>query len=393
MTDAPLSPVAAEERLLHVDVLRAIALFGVLIVNLLTEFRVSIFTQFFGPADGSPIDRAIDRVVSIGIESKAFILFSLLFGVGLAIQLDRAALRGRAFLPHAARRLGILLAIGLAHLLLVWNGDILTEYAVAGLIALTFLRAPTRVLFAIAVVALVVFVAPLPYPAPFASDDAMAAHVATANRIYAHGTFGDVLAFRIHELPPILALDFGALPRTIGLFALGMWAWRVGIIERPHDHVRLLATVAIVGITIGMAGTLGASRAPSWESVIAESSAIVLGLGYAAAFLVAFERPIVRRALRALAPLGRTALTNYLAQSVVLGFVFYGYGLGQFGAMSVTRAAILGVAVYAAQAMVSALWLARFQFGPVEWLWRSATYGAWQAMAVSRRPSAGAKAD
>jgi uncharacterized protein len=390
MTSASLSPVAGEERLVHLDVLRAIALFGVLMVNLLTEFRVSIFTQFFGPADGSSLDRGIDRVVSIGIESKAFILFSLLFGVGLAIQLDRAERRGRAFLPHAARRLGALLAIGLVHLVLVWNGDILAEYAVAGFVALAFLRAPRRVLFLIALVALVVFVAPLPYPAPFASDEAMTAHVAEASRVYAHGTLAEVQAFRVHELPPILALDFGALPRTIGLFALGMWAWRAGIVTRPRDHVRLLAGAAILGIAVGMIGTLGASIARSWETVVAEASAIVLGLGYGAAILLLYQQRSMRRALTLLAPLGRMALTNYLAQSILFGLVFYGYGLGQLGAMSVTRGAILGVVVYAGQAVASAWWLAHFQFGPVEWLWRSATYRAWQPM--RRRPASRAMA-
>jgi uncharacterized protein len=208
----------------------------------------------------------------------------------------------------------------------------------------------------------------------------MAAHVAAANRIYAHGTFAEVQAFRVRELPPILALDFGALPRTIGLFALGMWAWRAGVVTRPRDHRRLLAGAAIVGIAGGMLGTLDASMAGSWESVVAESSAIVLALGYAAAVLLAFERPSVRRALAPLAAPGRMALTNYLAQSIVFGLVFYGYGLGRFGAMPVSRAAILGLVVYAGQAAASTWWLARFRFGPVEWLWRSVTYGTWQPM-------------
>jgi len=209
----------------------------------------------------------------------------------------------------------------------------------------------------------------------------MAAHVAEANRVYAHGTLAEVQSFRVRELPPILALDLGALPRTVGLFALGMVSWRAGIVARPREHSRLLATIAIVGVAIGFAGTLGASSVPgAWESVVAESSAILLGLGYGATILLAFEREAMRRPLALLAPLGRMALTNYLAQSVVFGLVFYGYGLGRFGAMSVTQAALLGIGVYVAQAAASRWWLARFAFGPVEWLWRSATYGAWQPM-------------
>src|SRR5450432_4720813 len=96
-----LAPVAPDERLANLDSLRAVALFGVLMVNLLTEFRVSVFEQFMGGASGSSLDRAIDRAVALGIESKAFILFSFLFGVGLSIQFDRARRSGRAFGAHA----------------------------------------------------------------------------------------------------------------------------------------------------------------------------------------------------------------------------------------------------------------------------------------------------
>src|SRR6185369_6013267 len=105
--------------------------------------------------------------------------------------------------------------------------------------------------------------------------------------------------------------------------------------------------------------------------------------GYTAVVLLACERPSGRTLLAPLAPLGRMALTSYLTQSLAFGLIFYGYGFGWFGAMSVARAALLGVAFYAAQVAFSAWWLRRFQFGPVEWIWRSATYGAWQPMAVS----------
>ena len=86
------------------------------------------------------------------------------------------------------------------------------------------------------------------------------------------------------------------------------------------------------------------------------------------------------RVLSVLAPLGRMALTSYLTQSIVLGFIFYGYGLGLFGRLGDARAAAIGIALYIAQAVLSALFLRRCRFGPVEWLWRSFTYGAWQPM-------------
>src|SRR5688572_2567666 len=133
------SPVLPSDRIDAIDVLRGVALFGILAVNLITEFRVSIFQQFLPNMDvGSIADRAVESFVSVALESKAFSLFSLLFGVGLAIQFERLARNGSP-LRWLVRRLAVLLAFGLIHLLLIWNGDILTEYALAGFVALPFL--------------------------------------------------------------------------------------------------------------------------------------------------------------------------------------------------------------------------------------------------------------
>jgi uncharacterized protein len=390
------APVAATERLASLDVLRALALFGVLIVNLLTEFRVSIFEQFLGPAAGSPWDRRIDRAVAVAVESKAFVLFSFLFGVGLAIQVDRARRAGRAFGPQIARRLGTLLALGLVHLVVIWNGDILTEYAVAGAFVALLVGLPRPWLLAVAAILLVVYVSPLPFPDPFPTPDALALHVAEANRAYGGGGFATVLSFRIHELPPILALDLAVLPRTLALFALGGWAWRIGIFERPAEYRRLLGTTAGLGLLLGglasawIGGLLGDTQPglEAWRSLIDRLGPMALALGYGAGLLLLFELPIARRALAPFAPLGQMALTNYLSQSVIFGFVFYGYGLGQFGKMSMPRAALLGLLVYATQIAASAWWLRRFRFGPVEWVWRCATYKSWQPMRRGSRDQA-----
>ena len=379
----PLGPVAEDERLAALDVLRALALLGVLLVNLLTEFRVSVFEQFFGPTSGSQLDRAIDRFVKVAIEFKAFILFSFLFGVGLAIQFDRARRSRRAFGAHVVRRLAALLGIGLAHLVLVWNGDILTEYAIAGFLALPLLWSERAVL-PTALLLFAVRLAPLPFPEPFRSREAMRAHIELANALYAHGSFGTVEAFRIRELPAILALLLNVLPRTLGLFALGIGAYRAGAFAREGGRSPLVRTTAVVGLFAGGMGTLvttgvlGDVSLGAWDSFAFDVAAIALALGYGALLLVAYERRPARRVLDLFAPLGRMALTNYLMQSLVFGLVFYGYGLGRFGAMSVTHALLLGLGVYAAQVAASAWWLHRFRFGPVEWLWRSATYAAWQ---------------
>ena len=190
MTSPKGSPIALSERAIALDALRGVALFGVLLVNLLTIFRVSLFAQFL-PNAGPPESRAdhvVSRFLTIGLEFKAFTLFSLLFGVGLGAQHERTRGRGVAFGSYAARRLGFLLVLGLAHLFLVWNGDVLTLYAVLGILAAPLLGLSTRVLLVLAIALFGAHLVPLPFPPPFASFSALRHHVLEANRVYATGT-------------------------------------------------------------------------------------------------------------------------------------------------------------------------------------------------------------
>jgi uncharacterized protein len=399
------APTAPSERVAALDALRGAALLGVLVVNALTAFRVGAFERFAPAAHGGPgapgshaaraaagaLDAAIARAVSLGVESKAFILFSLLFGVGLAVQHERARARGGSFATYAARRLGALLAIGLVHLYLVWDGDVLALYAIVGVVAAACLRLPTRALAALSLLLFAVAVAPLPWPRPFATPEALAAHVDAARHVYPNGGFADVLAFRVREVAPMTALLVWSAPRTLALFLLGACAWRSRILLPPRRRGRFVALaagfipagLALVWAATSSSGAHALARGP-WGAVAAGWGAVILALGYGALVVATLDVPVLGRALASVAPLGRMALTSYLTQSIVLGFVFYGYGLGLFGRLG--EAAALGVAVvlYVAQAIASALWLRRYRFGPVEWAWRSFTYGALQPMRAAR---------
>ena len=385
------SPVSGSERAISLDALRGVALFGVLVVNLLTLFRVSLFAQFLpggGPQPAPGADYVVSRILAIALEFKAFTLFSLLFGIGLAAQHERIRARGVAFGSYAARRLGFLLVLGLAHLFLIWNGDVLTLYAVVGIVAVPLLGLSTRVLLALAVLCFAAHLAPLPFPPPFASVTALRHHVFEANQAYGAGTFGEALAFRIREVRPIAALLCWTTPRVLGLFLLGACAWRTGVFR--GEQRTLVRIVSVLGILIGGAMSWVVSTPSidvgSWRDVLSRSASLVLALGYAGAVVFAFEaRPRARRASAALgllAPLGRMALTSYLTQSIVASVLFYGWGFGLFGHIGDARVAAIGVTVFVVQAALSALWLRRYRFGPVEWVWRSFTYGERQPMRV-----------
>jgi uncharacterized protein len=374
-------PISPAERIDAIDVLRGIALLGVVAINVVTIFRVSIFQQFLFPKPPlslSPIDSAIETILTLAVDLKALALFSLLFGAGLAIQFERLAKSERRT-SLLVRRLIVLLVFGLIHLCLIWNGDILTEYALAGFIVLPFLFGP-RWLLAVAMLALLgLYLAMQVFPPPglWPGTAAIAQDVMDANRIYPTGSFLDVLAFRLRELPLFVSLHAFIFPRTIGLFLLGAFAWRTGILRNPSR--RLLFSIAAA--CIGLGAALMLCRSGGETRALAEPlGTILLALGYGAATIGIANLDSGKKLLGWAAPLGRMAFTNYLAQSLIFGWIFYGYGLGLFGRLGVASALAIGVAVYIGQVFFSAWWLRRYRYGPVEWLWRTLMYGVAQPM-------------
>ena len=383
-------PVAPSKRIHGIDVLRGLALLGVLIVNIVFEFRVSIFEQFFPAIDAEPtIDRALKHFLTAAVELKAFALFSLLFGVGLAIQFDRLAKN-----PHRlvllVRRLIVLLAIGAAHLFFVWNGDILVEYGVAGLIVLPFLFGPRWLVLVAAAAGLLLYLAMplLPPVVHFPSNAWILTHVAEARQVYGGGGFLEVLTFRIREIPAIFPLHLLIFPRTIALFLFGALAWRTGIFLCASEHRCLLLNLAMGGLFVGVGLTLVA-QGPAmfgWpplerlHKTVDRLGGVTLALGYAAIIIACVSLPIGQKKLAWAAPIGRMAFTNYLAQSLILGWIFYGYGLGLFGRLTATMAFAIGLGLYAVQVAFSSWWLTQYRYGPIEWLWRTLMYGARQPM-------------
>ncbi|MGJ5197291.1 DUF418 domain-containing protein [Bradyrhizobium sp. HKCCYLRH1030] len=314
----------------------------------------------------SPFNRSIEDGLARAVSMKAFALFSLLFGIGLAMQFDRIAPERR--IPLLLRRLLVLLAIGILHLTLLWNGDILTEYALAGLLVLPFLFAPSWLVIASSLTLLgLYFTGWLIHMLPLPSSAWMMHNVADAARVYAHGSFTQILVFRLSEISAIAPLHLWIFPRTLGLFLAGIVIWRSGLLrDMPHHRVMLLLTaLAALAVTIDAGASLATvSLALAYGALILSAASTIWGallLGWAA-------------------PVGRMAFTNYLMQSVIFGVVFYGYGLGLFGRLSVSLALGIGVAVYVLQMIASWCWLRLFQFGPIEWLWRSLMYNKLQPM-------------
>ena len=385
----PTAPL--ELRIDSIDTLRGIALFGVLAVNVVTEFRVSVFEQFMPAADrGGLMDHVVEQFIALALESKAFALFSFLFGVGLAVQFENLSRQGRA-LYWIGRRLVVLLLFGLAHLIFIWNGDILTEYAIAGLFAVPFLCGPRWLLAAAAIVLLLLYLNFPQLPAPVAWPDgaALQRHVAQANAIYPAGSISEIWHFSVSEIPMLLPLHVWVLPRTAALMMAGALVWRSGVLRRASKYRRGFAIAGWAGIAIGASITVGVHggaflRMGALSDTLNRVASMILAFGYGATVIALTQHPTTSRVLTVFGPIGRMAFTNYVMQSVLFGIIFFGYGFGLFGKAGAAIALALGVAVYIAQVIASRWWLRRFRFGPLEWLWRTFMYGERQPWRLSR---------
>lgn len=394
-------------RVVAIDVLRGLALFGVLSVNLMQEFRVSIFLQMIVPPEPQAwLDQLAQGIVSQLFSFKAIAVFSMLFGYGLSMQYQSLRARGRAMVL-LGRRLFVLLLFGLVHLLCLWNGDILTHYAIVGFIVLPFLLLPRPYLLISAGFALLIFLLPQwqPWTIQWASSAQLGSAVTAANEIYPIGSYAQIMQLRWDELPLIFQLHQFVFPRTLALFLFGAWCHRIDIVNKLQSNRRLTFSFAIGAASIYLLERVMERyglflESPTLANILINLAPILLAIAYAALILVLCnatadgngngngngsgsrnargENQASQGKLSiAFAAVGKMAFTNYLMQSLVLTWIFYGYGLGQFNKMSEANGFGLACTIYLGQIAFSLLWLRRFQLGPLEWLWRSMMFGRW----------------
>jgi uncharacterized protein len=166
---------------------------------------------------------------------------------------------------------------------------------------------------------------------------------------------------------------------------IGAAIWRAGLFRTGSRASRWLPLVAVIGILAG--GVLAVTHELEWlrvgwrtELLVERLGTVLLACGYGAAIVWAMDRPEGRKCLAWAAPIGRMAFTNYLMQSLIFGWLFYGYGLGLFDKLGVAAALSIGTGVYVLQIAFSAVWLQHYCYGPVEWLWRTAMYGKRQPL-------------
>lgn len=395
------SPITTDQRMIVLDILRGFALFGILLANALI-FSGIFFADMVGAIESTPLDTAVFYLQETFIHGKFYSIFSILFGIGFYIFYSRAAERvprpGRLF----ARRLAILLGIGLIHATLIWAGDILILYALIGFLLLAFFHCkPNTLLVWVAVLlgfklGLYAIMwasgmhSPMGPPPPGTVPDPNAFNPIQAMLEGFRGNYPEVLqanAVLLSGRWMDLILSLRPFP-VLAMFLLGLWIGKQGIAANLAGNRNLLKKTALIGLAVGIPvnvawAWLGSDATPylpgspmgGLEVLVQTVGVPLLAVGYMSVIALLMSGAEHGGVLKWLAPVGRMALTNYLMQSVLCGLIFYGYGLGYYAEVGFAVATAMVVPVFVFQMVFSAWWLGRFRFGPVEALWRRMTYG------------------
>lgn len=388
-----LAPVPPRERLATLDVLRGFALCGVMIGNMV--LYSGRWTER-GPRPHTTLDEVAEWFLRIVVEGKAQTLLCLLFGFGFAIQLLRAEERGEPVLGVYLRRLGALAVLGWLHVTLLWWGDVVWTYAVAGVGLLPFMRASNRARVACGLA--LIFV---PYLATFVGDlgtRAMgvfltpdqfgAATARMADVIRSPDRSGLAWEHARYALIWCTQIYVWYFLWCLGRFLLGYVAGAKHWFDRDGaDHLAVFRRLALWGGIVAIA-TTGFGILNGLVLHIRGGGLVVLlafvtldqirllatTFAYVGIVVLLMQRPAWRRVLGVLAPAGRMPLTTYFTQSLVCTFIFYGWGLGWAGHVGVAGTIGLALAIYTVQVALAHLWLRYYRFGPLEWLWRAVVY-------------------
>ncbi len=413
VTGPSLAPVGESARVGSLDTLRGFALLGILVMNIQGFAMPS--AAYMNPTVWGDLTGA-NFLVWLGshllFDQKMMAIFSMLFGAGIILFTDRAEERGRSPVRLHLRRTTWLLLFGAAHAYLVWFGDILFLYAVCAFAVVWFRRwSPRRLavlgLFVLAVAPVIGLIAGSTMDSW--PPDARAAIVEETWQPSPESLEAEVAAYRsgwmgqmekrvpsAFEFQTFLLAIWGFW-RAAGLMLLGMALYKVGFFSAQstdRTYRRAIAAGVFVGLPLVAWGVLWNFRNEWGPNSLFHGSqfnylgSILVSLGWVGTVMLVCRRDALPWFTGALGAVGRTAFSNYILQSLLCTFVFYGHGLALFGQVERTGQVAMVLAVWAFQLAVSPLWLRHFRFGPLEWLWRCLTYGRLQPIRRGAVPAA-----
>lgn len=397
-------PIELTERAQVLDVLRGFALLGIFIANL-SDFN---FSWILSDAQKAALplasyDYTAGFLQRMFVEGKFYSLFSLLFGIGFAIFLTKPGAHEATNLKIFRRRLVVLLGIGFIHLLL-WSGDIVAFYALLGFVLIPFRKLGDKSLLIISALCILSPIAwyalKMSNPPVFdlsrwfyTADQKLQARLGLRENADFYTLYhGDNFWLRIKSNFFGICWRYGSLFfqsrifKVLGMFLIGLVVGRSGFYKRLQENRKILWVVMVCGFAIGLPANYLLAHLQEikgydqltiigLKQTIAYAAGVApLALAYAATVALLYSQTVFKKLLAVLAPVGRIALTNYLAQTLIGILAFSELGIN-FQTLGPAAWTIFALAIFCMQVIVSTIWLRYFRFGPMEWIWRQLTYG------------------
>ena len=382
-----LQPTQLNERITTIDIIRGVSLLGILLVNMFGFYLPQPHIQL-----GNWFTEAIDIIwhqnLNIYIQSSFYPLFSMLFGYGLAMQYMKAQRTGLNVYKFIPKRLALLFAIGMAHALFLWWGDIIATYAFCGFFLLLFLRYKSTILLVMGVVlnssfhlfyiGILSLLGLLNIPVDEQPVDIQS--VQDAVTAYATGGYVDAFIQRLSDL----SLQMSPFMWIVALFTIlpymliGAAAAKWRLIERAKELKGLWITFAILATALGLfikSAPYLFTNTYLLDYLKVYVGGPILSVGYAAIIVVLCFIPAMTKWLSPLAKMGRMSMTMYILQTIICTTLFYNYGFGLYGKIDVPTAVYMALGIFAVQVIIAEIWLSKFKQGPLEAAVKRLTYG------------------
>ncbi|MEK5206305.1 DUF418 domain-containing protein [Psychrobacillus sp. FSL H8-0510] len=382
-----IKPTGVNERIISIDVMRGFALLGIFVVNMLffhsPYIYINPYTWFQNPSDFETF-----KMIDIFVQGSVYPLFSMLFGYGLAMQFLKSTANGGPFAKFAVRRLTILLIIGCIHAFLIWAGDILITYALAGFVLILMIRLKPIWLLLISIF---LFLIPngllygLLYLGSLLEPNATIIYtgiqeIEASIVAYGQGSWGDIFSQRLADWLYMSGnglIVISMLFTIVPFLLLGAAAAKWKLIERARElKVYWMITVLVMLIV----GTV-----IKWLPYLLEANLFTMGIqdtfggplqaiAYAGIIALVCSIPFAAKILSPISKVGRMSMTTYLMQSIIATTIFYAYGFGLYGKIDLSTGTWMAIGIYAFQVVFAEIWFTKFKQGPVEMLWRKLTY-------------------
>ncbi|WP_318246757.1 DUF418 domain-containing protein [Bacillus norwichensis] len=374
------------ERIQTLDVLRGFSLLGILLVNMI-DFH-SPYT-YYNPYEWWKYgDLTVYTWLDILVQGSFYPIFAMMFGYGLVIMQKRSAIKGTSFLKISMRRLSVLLIFGIIHAFFIWSGDILITYALLGMVLLLFLRLPGPWLMGIGwglyllpqlFFSGILLLASL-FDSASLADYIDIAGLQQSEIIYSTGSFMEITSQRISDWKSsnlsggLLIYFFLILP----MMMIGAGAGKMQWLEKAASQWKKWLVILLIAFPVGIA----VKTLPFFMGLTVSLQYIqdaiggpILGMAYIAAIVLIMRNAKVAKLLHPFSSAGRMSITVYIMQSVIGTLIFYHYGLGLYGKISLATGTWLAFAIYIIQVVFAEIWLSKFKQGPIEKFWRFLTYG------------------